>query len=260
VPAGTYARSNDATAPATVSAFRLDTYEVTVGRFRRFVASYAPASLAKGAGKNPNDPTDPGWDPSWSANLPVDRPALLADLKCDAAYQSWTDAPAGNETKPMSCIDWYEAFAFCVWDGGRLPTEAEWNAAAAGESDQRAYPWGAAVPGPDATLADYGCYFGGSGTCTGVANLAPAGSIPAGDGKWGHADLGGSVWEWTLDGYAPYVTPCVDCANHDPSLNRVLRGGSFYDALTYLPSSYRGGFFDPTIQSFDAGVRCARDP
>jgi formylglycine-generating enzyme required for sulfatase activity len=66
VPGGTFYRSYDGLThinnrnPATVSDFRLDTYEITVGRFRKFVAVYSSDMIAEGAGKNPNDPNDPG--------------------------------------------------------------------------------------------------------------------------------------------------------------------------------------------------------
>ena len=55
-------------------------------------------------------------------------------LKCYPGYQTWLDTPGTptEEDYPINCIDWYEAFAFCIWDGGYLPTEAEWGYAAAG--------------------------------------------------------------------------------------------------------------------------------
>ncbi|WP_438023210.1 formylglycine-generating enzyme family protein [Sorangium sp. So ce233] len=58
-----------------------------------------------------------------------------------------------NEARPIRCVSWSVAFAFCAWDGGRLPTEAEWNHASAGGSEQREYPWGNAFP--NSTYAVY---------------------------------------------------------------------------------------------------------
>jgi hypothetical protein len=68
---------------------------------------------------------------------------------------TWTDTVGPNENLPMNCVPWYKAFAFCVWDGGRLPTEAEWNYAATGGNEQRKYPWGSTAP--DDALAVFNC-------------------------------------------------------------------------------------------------------
>jgi sulfatase modifying factor 1 len=263
VPGGTYNRGNDGTYPATVSDFVLDNYEISVGRFRRFVATYSQNMTATGAGKNPNDPSDTGWSASWNAGLPTDAAALVAALKCDPSYATWTDSAGPDETLPINCVDWVEAFAFCIWDGGRLPTEAEWNYAAAGGGEQRLYPWGATVPGPNADLAAYGCYFGGTGTCAGLSNIAPVGSLTTGIAKWGQSDLAGNVWEWTRDAFAsPYPqTSCDNCSYEMAgATNRVLRGGSYSFDATHLLTSDRSSYFGPNNNYPEVGARCARTP
>ena len=132
---GTYNRVQSSQYPATVSDFRLDRFEITVGRFRRFAASFTGPPQA-GAGAHPLI-TGSGWNGAWPWNS-VDPEA--AKTECVSV---WTEQPDANENLPMTCMSWYEAFAFCAWDGGRLPIDAEWNYAAAGGNEQRVYPWGA---------------------------------------------------------------------------------------------------------------------
>lgn len=262
VDGGTFNRSNDPAYPASVSDFVLDRFEITVGRFRKFVAAYPGSKPAAGAGAHPLI-AGSGWDAAWDASLPADRVALIAAVKCSSTSQTWTDAPGANENLPMNCITWYAAFAFCAWDGGRLPTEAEWNYAAAGGREQREYPW--SVPASsttiDGTYAIYHCLGDGSaaGSCA-FSDIGVVGSrSPKGDGLWGQADLAGSMWEWTLDRHGNYPNPCNDCADEQSASYRVVRGGGWYYGASSLLSASRY-FFGPSGRDSDIGARCARTP
>jgi formylglycine-generating enzyme required for sulfatase activity len=272
IPGGTFYRSYDGLDfknmgfPATVSNFVLDRYEVTVGRFRAFVnagmGTRARPPMA-GLGAHPKL-AGSGWDSGWNGLLAVETVALVRAIKCQAAYQTWTDAPGANEEKPINCVTWYEAMAFCIWDGGYLPTEAEWNYAASGGSEQRVYPWSspASSTSIDCTYANYYVDNPAGTFCVdgvrGGANQTGSESANGG-GRWGHADLAGNVWEWTLDWHAAYASTCDDCANLTPDSLRVVRGGSFLDNAPFLRASERGNL-TPTDRSNIVGFRCARAP
>ncbi len=232
--------------PATVSSFRLDTFEVTVGRFRKFVAGYPANKPAAGAGAHPTV-AGSGWNASWP--LPTDASALVAALNCEAGA-TWTDAAGANENKPITCIDWYTAFAFCAWDGGRLPTSAEWEYAAAGGSENRLLPW-VGTAKPDCAHANYF-------ECGKVA--MDVGSLPLGMSRWGQLDLAGNAKEHVLDEYANYTSDaCNDCANVTFASDREHRGGGFNGTVTSMRVASRA-WQKPTSRYADVGFRCARSP
>jgi formylglycine-generating enzyme required for sulfatase activity len=267
VPGGTFNRSNDAAYPAKVSGFLLDRFEVTVGRFRKFVEEYPGSKPAAGAGAHPLIEGS-GWNEAWNGNLPADAAALRAAVMCNSTYQPWRDdTDGGTERLPMNCLSWYVAFAFCAWDGGRLATEAEWNYAAAGgggAGGQREYPWSnpASSTTIDNSYAVYDCMGDGvmPPSCA-FSDIQAVGSrSPKGDGRWGQADLSGSMWEWVLDWYKdPYESICSDCANISTASLRASRGGSFGGGASSLLSSARNDV-DPSVRGFGVGARCARTP
>jgi len=280
VPGGDFFRSYDGIStngatkdfPATVSAVAVDEYEVTVGRFRAFataeVAGWRPATGSGkhshlNGGKGLNGGTEPGWDASWSADLAATSGEWATRLACDAKFATWTGSAGAHEDFPINCIDWYEAYAFCIWDGGFLPSEAEWNFTASGGDEQRVYPWSAAYPPGSTTLdcshADYSASWP-STSCVPSGTTKVGSFSPLGDGKWGHADLGGNVFEWTFDGYGQtYPAKCDDCADLTSTSNRVIRGGAFDGSPACLLNSLREASV-PAGRSRDVGVRCARPP
>ena len=271
----------DAKWKAQISNFRLDKYEVTVGRFRQYVAAViAGWKPTAGSGKHthlngglglagPASGYEPGWDPAFTTtlNFPTDKATWDKNLvtttgMTDPSYRpTWTSLPGGNETKPINQVTWFDAYAFCIWDGAFLPSEAEWNYAAAGGVEQRVYPWSAAYPPGSTGITDSHATYSGSSGGTGAKKVGA--TSPYGDGKWGQTDLAGNVAEWTIDFFKGVYneTTCVDCAfTYAPGeYFRMIRGGGFGGDANDVLVSKRGNSGDGRRAEW-TGVRCARKP
>jgi formylglycine-generating enzyme required for sulfatase activity len=239
----------------TVSTYRMDVFEVTVARFRAFYQAYPASQPAAGAGAR-SDSTG-GWSSAWSANLPASQSALLSNItSCNSGTNAaFTFATSGSDNLPMNCVSWFEAFAFCAWDHGRLPTESEWEFEAAGGSQERLFPWGSS--GPNAQRVDFAA-------ADAINPLETVGYANAGGSLDGAFDLAGCVSEWTLDCHGAYATGIfADPANLPASCaSRVVRGGDYTVWLTSpAPEVLRGAAraqMDPTTRSFKTGFRCVR--
>ncbi len=134
-----------------------------------------------------------------------------------------------------------EAAAYCAARGGRLPTEDEWLAAAAGPASHR-YPWG--DTGAVCRRAAWGIAAGPCGS--GATGPDTVGAHPDGDGAAGFHDLAGNVGEW--------VAP-------DPSApaRGVLHGGSWQTTLATDLRTWARREIDPASHDPSVGVRCAYD-
>jgi formylglycine-generating enzyme required for sulfatase activity len=270
VPGGTFSRDGNASYPATISGFRLDKYLVTVGRFRAFITAGASAwSPAVGAGIHThlnggqglvNSGTTPpeyeqGWLASWTPAA-TGMATTVSGWNTHLGGGTWTQNASSSDDLPITEVTWWEAYAFCIWDGGFLPSEAEFNYAFMGGSQERQYPWDATSTAISCSDANY------SGCPAGAANAVGSES-PAGDGLWGQSDLAGNVWEWLLDWYeSPYSTAsCNNCADATDTgaFDRVIRGGSFGSGAAGLLASYRDYLY-PSDRVYSLGFRCARTP
>ena len=259
--------ASDATRNAQVSTFSLDRMEVTVGRFRAFVEAGGGTKLMppeEGSGQHPRL-AGSGWKASFNESLVSTKVALVEALSCDATFRTWVNdgAASSNENRPINCVTWYEAFAFCAWDGGRLPTETEWNFAAAGGNEQRVFPW--STPSTAITispaLASYyvdatkQCYGDGKNGCA-AGDIVVAGS-KGGDGLFDTLDLAGNLNEWVLDFYSEqYAKPCNDCARLDPTPYRSVRGGAFGSDVDAVKATARN-YESPLERRAELGFRCA---
>jgi formylglycine-generating enzyme required for sulfatase activity len=177
--------------------------------------------------------------PFWIDATEVTNSQYAAYLEATGAAPPATwpagQVPAGEEQHPVRGLAWDDAGAYCGWAGKRLPFEAEWEAAARGQTGTAAaYPWG----------DDPGA--GGQTGGLPLTSTYPAGSADFNRSPAGAYDMVGNVWEWVGDPYAPVAENM-----------HILHGGRFgllRDIAYRQPSEAD----NPRFVEY-AGVRCAAD-
>lgn len=225
-----------------LNAFAIDVHEVTNGEYATFVAS--PAAKI-----------EPPFH--WGDRTP----------------------PAGKERHPVYNVTWFDAQAYCQAQGGRLPTEAEWERAARGDARDLDYPWGNDYePEPPVTAAT---------TSSGGTTAEPAAPAPPAAGRsarsrsnrrahsgsstgpvavgsfapnsLGLYDVSGNLWEWTADWYDLHyysVSPVENPTGPSTGRYKVIRGGSWADNETRLGTLYYRNYTAPDTAQPTVGFRC----
>jgi len=183
----------------------------------------------------------------------------VTNVQYDECVQAGVCRPAaeldrtrfGGPRQPVVGVSWYDAATFCRWAGKRLPTEAEWERAARGDT-RRTYPWGDEPPRCDQAILTQCDRYG----------PAEVGGRPDGAGPYGTQDLSGNVWEWVRDWYAPRYYPTGrdgDPIGPPAGRQRVLRGGSWHFGPEYARAANRHRD-DPAERAPWYGFRCAYRP
>jgi formylglycine-generating enzyme required for sulfatase activity len=242
----------------TMGNFAIDAYEVTVARFRVFWAARsttaAPAVLrASPIPYRNNAPL------AWGA-------AAQAPLPLDTFNYNWSATSPTVTEHPMNGVDFWLSQEFCVWDGGRLPTEAEWEYAARGIAVEgltsgRVYPWGDTAPVGSSSVA---CDRAQFNNCAGAdgRRTRRVGSFAATAGLF---DMAGNVSEWTADNFGFYPscrissrTPFCNFRSSLPNGPVVYHGGSMREGAASLRAASRE-YRTPDDRLEFLGFRCVRE-
>jgi iron(II)-dependent oxidoreductase len=236
--------------PVEVRLFRIARAPVTNGEFATFVEDkgYLRREFWDDEGWR--------WRQSERAEHPVYWYAGAGGRWSQKRYDTFVPLA---EHQPVIHVNWYEAEAYCRWAGRRLPTEAEWEAAASAEptggrgiaARKRTFPWGEGPPSPSLANLD-----GVAGGCIDV------GALDTGDSPFGCRQMIGNVWEWTSSTFGPHpgfvVDPYKEYSEPWFGTRKVLRGGCWATRSRLIRNTWRN-FYTPDRRDVFAGFRtCAK--
>ena len=233
----------------TLGSFRMDKHEVTVARFRAFVAATGYQT----------DADRWGWSGVFNTR----------SGKWDVVHGATWRHPRGpgstaRDDEPVTQVSWNDAAAYAKWAGMRLPTEAEFEYAARGGLSGKPFAWGDDLRPNGKPVANWlqGTFPNNDTAEDGYAGVAPVGMFPP--NGYGLHDMTGNVWEWCADFYAD------DYFSHSPKENpkgpvsgtdRVIRGGSFLCAENFCTNFRVAGRSKNDVESANnnLGFRCVID-
>jgi len=198
-----------------------------------------------------------GW--AWREATGAERPIYWVEEDQQYAWRRYDQIEALAADAPVTSVNFHEAEAWCRWAKRRLPSEAEWEAAALGEpsSDgrtladiRRRWPWGEEMPARFRANLDFA-----------YDRALDVGACPAGDSAFGCRQMSDNAWEWTSSDFLPFAgfspDPDEDYSRPWFGTRKVLRGGCFATSLRVGRPGYRN-FFTPDRRDVFAGFRtCA---
>jgi iron(II)-dependent oxidoreductase len=229
----------------TLPRFRMDAAPVTCGAYLDFIVD--------GGYRQKELWCEDGW--RWLREGGAHHPASWIRTSNGYVERNFGRVSALDPTRPVVHVCWYEADAYARWAGKRLPTEEEWEVAAAIDLERgiaRRYPWGDAPPTREHANLDQRTF----------APL-PIGAYPLGRSFFGCEQMLGDVWEWTASDFAPYrgfvAFPYREYSEvHFGRGYKVLRGGSWATRPVAIRNTFRNWDLPQRRQIF-AGFRCVAD-
>lgn len=296
---------------ATVNGFFIDKTEVTNAEFKKFTDATGYVTFAE-KGVSPEHaekyfPTATAEMLAAGANVFLQPEQPVNPRRTNNAWRWWAFTPGANwrqpqgpgssiEDKmdhPVTCVNYDDAAAYAKWAGKRLPTEAEWEAAARAGHEQRMFIWGDSIKKDGKWMANVfqGDFPNDAKPLDGYILTAPVKSYPPND--YGLYDMAGNVWEICSDYYDPtHYSTFIDKTAENPTGPekplttvehqqwestgtmppsnpdssplthlRVSRGGSFLCHYSYClrfrPAARH--YHEPLTPSHHTGFRCAQD-
>jgi formylglycine-generating enzyme required for sulfatase activity len=264
--------------PAYVDGFWIDTCPVTNTEFRKFVEATGYVTYSE---RRPDPSMYPDADPDMlvPGSLVFKKPDRPVNLRNNLAW--WEYKPgadwrhpqgpessiAGRENHPVVHVAYEDALAYAAWAGKELPTEAEWEFAARGGLEGKAYPWGDASNPDGRFMANtwQGHFPYENSADDGYEGTSPVDAFPP--NGYGLFDMVGNTWEWTSSpfdaveiqpGAAPPQSCCHTSTGDDRAVRRVVKGGSHLCApnycLRYRPAARQGETVDSS--TCHIGFRC----
>ena len=232
-----------------IGPFEISRTAVTQAEFAAFVED--------GGYRRPDLWSEKGW--FWRESQNAEHPVYWEGEPNGSWLRRQFDRSVKLEQrKAMLHVNWFEADAYCRWSGRRLPTEAEWEAAASCESSngleitgrKRIYPWGDQAPSSDRANLDWRAM-----GCIGVDELSLS------DTAFGCRQMIGNCWEWTSTDFYGYPGfkpgPYKEYSEPWFGDHKVLRGGCWATRSSMIRNAYRN-FYTPDRRDVWAGFRtCA---